>query len=189
MKLPLFLYGKYADVKRNCRIKIKAIDLASFDFFNSEPVFELDDKGGLVLMQPPNPLMNTMEMTHIYLLHFMIRERLQKGEIESSLETLIFSESLKKKWSLLALLATANVLWVYKENRYAPFLKAVKENIDLFNSEPGFSNGSSHGAYLSAIPNNLYYVLANAGIKPELFSDHSKENLLKRIDEALTNIG
>lgn len=185
MKFPSFLIGGRTEAKKECNAQVAVLKKASpVNLLESFALSE--NKEGLILMQPASPAINSSDFIHIYLLHYCIREALQKNKIDKTTEEKIFNESLTVPWAVLSLLATANVFWVYDKRRYAPFLKAVKENITLFDLPARFSNGSAYGSRLGALPNNLYYVLANTGLTAEFHKHDNQQQLIKWIDTALS---
>lgn len=165
MELPALFYGLYRDVKRrttrilNCIPKgadwISLIEVEGFLDTNVTP--------GFVVLDGPSPLLGGEPHFQEWLLwNQMWRKWKQWGD---ELLEAVFQQSLTRPWSTLGLVGYQNAPWFIPKHRYRPFLRAVRQYWDLWDSVgPRYSSGLQTPDFLWRQPNTIKYVLANLGM-------------------------
>jgi len=107
-----------------------------------------------------------------------------EGKLPLEIEEQVFTASLQTPWGLLGLLSQTNVIWVYPQQRYQPFLQASILFWDILYQEGNrYSNGSNNGENLWTIHTNLKYVLANLGVSQERLNQPLPSGGLKALLE------
>lgn len=175
MELPALFYGLYRDVKpRTSRIVtqmrrgadwIALVEAGGFLDTDTTPGFILLEAGNLLLgSQPHFQQWLLWTQYHDKQANEWVRGRAEVHEQDDE-EEAIFQASLTRPWSTLGLVCTQNWPWFIPKHRYRPFLRAVRQYWDLFDSVgPRYSIGLQTSEPLWAFTTSIKYVLANLGI-------------------------
>jgi hypothetical protein len=169
MRIPGLLYGPYKEVDRRSRRAGRLLARgASLADVTGHDAVSTGEAPGLIVMNGPSPLLGTDPQFHIYLLLLRLEGSLRDVSNRSQIEEQIFRESLQDPWATLGLVSFANQGWLYPSHRHRPFLEAVIRDYSDFASLDGrYSIGSTTGASLWDVPNNIKYVLANLAVETD----------------------
>lgn len=166
MRLPTILYGRYSDAASAARKAVTKVARGAswLEAFGPETV-DSESLAGLFLLAGPNPLLGGQPHFQLFLPHLAIANAMDRGKILPQMEEQIFAQSLEAAWSLLGLMSQPNIMWVYKKQRYKPFLQSTQRFWGILEAVgPRYSVGMASGQLLWSLPSNLKYVLANSGI-------------------------
>ena len=178
MKLPALFYGLYRDVKpRTSRIVTQIRKGADWmALVEAEGFLDVATTPGFILLEGPSPNRGAEPHFQQWLLWTQYSDkrasewvigREDVHEYDDEEET-IFQQSLTKPWSTLGLVAGGNKNWLFPEHRYRPFLRAVRQYWDLFDSVGArYSNGLQTPEPLWGWMSSIKYVLANLGMSNE----------------------
>jgi hypothetical protein len=175
MKLPAHFYGLYREVKRrNAKIITQLCKGADWmELIEAGGFLNVELTPGFVVMNGPSSLLGGEPHFQMWHLWFQIWEQSfsfeGKPRVSEALAEEVFERSLTRPWSTLGLVAHRGQDWLYEKHRYRPFLHAVRQYWELFDSIGArYSNGSRQGSRLWSSPNAIKYVLANLGIPTDV---------------------
>jgi hypothetical protein len=175
MQLPALFYGLYRDVKpRTARIVNRISKGADWmALVEAEGFLDTATTPGVIVLDGPSPLLGGQPHFQAWLLWAQYRDNRARewmsGRAElhdrDDEEEAMFQKSLTKPWSTLGLVGGRNKDWLFRENRHRPYLRAVRQYWDVFDSVGArYSTGQQNPVQLWAQPNTIKYVLANRGI-------------------------
>jgi hypothetical protein len=165
MELPALFYGLYRDVKpRTTRIINRIRKGADWmALVEAGGFLDVAKTPGMILLDGPSPNRGGEQHFQAWLLWSQMWQTLD--EWGKGIGEALFQTSLTRPWSTLGLLGRNDTIWFLRKHRYRPFLRAVRQYWDLWDSVGArYSSGLQTPEPLWAIPNNIHYVLANLGI-------------------------
>lgn len=165
MELPALFYGLYRDVKRRTARIVNGIPKGAdwLALVEAEGYLDTATTPGFILLDGPSTLLGGQPHFQQWLLWNQFRAHWR--DWGNALLEPIFQQSLTRPWSTLGLVCGGNTSWFIAEHRYRPFLRAVRQYWDLFDSVgPRYSSGLQTPRPLWALPNSIKYVLANLGM-------------------------
>lgn len=177
MELPALFYGLYRDVKRRTNRIVNEIAKGAdwMALVEADGFLDTATTPGFILLEGPNPNRGSEHHFQQWLLwahiknkraHLWSRQSKDADKWGVAVQDVVFQQSLTKPWSTLGLVG--NDSWLYPEHRYRPFLHAVRQYWDLFDSVgPRYSTGLQTPESLWALPSAIKYALANLGIPGE----------------------
>lgn len=170
MLIPAVLFGRYAEVNRKvkkavtCMTKGAALDEA----LSVDDQTNASQTNGLFVLNGPSPSLGGGDHWHVWLPWTVLNNVAGKGSLTPCRMNEIFEQSLTSNWGTLGLLAHANQIWLFPEQRHPPLLQAALHFWPEFAHEGSrYSSGSAAGATLWSLPNNVKYVLARRGVSVE----------------------
>jgi hypothetical protein len=173
MELPALFYGLYRDVKRRINRIVTQMRKGAdwIALVEAEGFLDTATTPGFILLEGPSPLVGGQAHFQQWLLWTQYRDK-QADEWVRGREDVhaqdeqaeeVFHQSLTRPWSTLGLIG--NDSWLFPRHRYRPFLRAVREHWDLFDSVGSrYSTGLQTPQPLWASATSIKYVLANLGI-------------------------
>jgi hypothetical protein len=168
--LPAVQYGDWRDVKKRMRKIVSRIK-------RGESIVEVMTEDGMldVANHPGMVIVAGIAHTgwtnfHCFVPWRPLVDALWDMRVASdlALRAKIFDESLRVPWGVLGLLSYESQVWFLDETRFQPFLDAVIDAWDEFDSIGPRYFTAVQGKTLWSIPNNLHYVLANMGVPHDL---------------------
>lgn len=165
MLIPEFMYGLAKDARRASRsVATKLKKGAAWGEAVQAAAADTSSRPGLLVLHGPSPLLGGQPHFHVYALLDEIIAAKAPAEVEET----AFAECLQTAWGALSLVSFKNQVWLYPEERHAPFMKAVLGRWDEFEAEGArYSFGSPDGARLWEVHTNVKYVLARMGVPQE----------------------
>ncbi len=174
MKLPAHFYGPYRDVKRrNARIVTQLCKGADWmALIEAEGFLDVATTPGYVVVDGPSVLTGGEPHFQVWPLWYEIRREQIRSDkprrVSKELAEEVFERSLTRPWSTLGLVAYRGQDWLREKHRYRPFLHAVRQYWELFDSIGArYTDGSRQGFPLWFAGNSIKYVLANLGMSNE----------------------
>jgi hypothetical protein len=165
MQLPALFYGLYRDVKRRtARIVNRVPEGADWiALVEAEGFLDTATTPGFILLGGPSPLLGGEPHFQQWLL--WVQFRAHWPDWGNALLEPIFQQSLTRPWSTLGLVAGQNTDWFVPTHRFHPFLHAVRQYWDLFDSVGArYSDGLQTPEPLWSLTTSIKYVLANLGV-------------------------
>ena len=165
MELPALFYGLYRDVKRRTSRIVNRIPKGAdwMALIEAEGFLDVATTPGFILLDGPSPNRGGEQHFQQWLLWTQFRAHWRDWG-NTVLEP-IFQQSLTRPWSTLGLVCGGNKSWFIPKHRYRPFLRAVRQYWELFDSVgPRYSNGLQTPDPLWTWTTSIKYVLANLGI-------------------------
>ena len=176
MELPALFYGLYRDVKRRTSRIVTTIPKGAdwMALVEAEGFLDTNATPGFVVFDGPSSLLGGEPHFQQWLLwaqiknkwaHEWSRQSKDADKWGVAVQEVVFQQSLTRPWSTLGLVAGGNTSWLIPKHRYRPFLRAVRQYWDLFDSVGArYSFGLQTATPLWAFTNSIKYVLANLGI-------------------------
>ena len=167
MRVPAFLHGKYADVKKACRKKARAIWRgAPLDGIEDGPWLDTQTTDGLLVIEGPSPLVGGGAHFHLFGVEIALSDLCPSFPERLRMEQDWLSWSLKEPWRFLGILGQGNTTAIERNPLlWNPFLRAAVQFWPVFEADgTRYSMGSSHGKALWQLPTNLRFVLARRGV-------------------------
>ena len=164
MKLPRLFYGLYRDVKKRTSKMVTKIRRGNdwLALIEAEGFLDTETTPGLIVMEGPSPLLGGEPHFQTWL---MWSQLLDKESMHSDLCEQVFQQALTRPWSTLGLTAHINQWWFIPRRRFRPFLAAVREYWDIFESAgQRYTYGIQEPLELWKVPNSIQYVLGNLGL-------------------------
>jgi hypothetical protein len=170
MELPALFYGLYRDVKPRTTRIINQIRKGAdwMALVEAGGFLDVAKTPGMILLEGPSPLVGGQPHFQAWLLWSQMLDRWDKWGRE--IDEAIFQKSLTRPWSALGLVGgNSNVFWFSPKHRYRPFLRAVRQYWDLWDSVGArYSAGMQTPERLWSLPTNIKYVLVNLGIPADV---------------------
>jgi len=167
MRIPAFLHGKYADVKKACRKRARAIWRgASLDSIEEGPWLDSQTTEGLLVLNGPFPLVGGKAHFHLFALETALSDLCPSFAARREMEAQWLSWSVQEPWRLLGIMNQGSRVALGRNPLvWSPFLRAAVQFWSVFDAEaPRYSYGSDHGEKLWQLPTCLQYVLARRGV-------------------------
>lgn len=151
MRIPAFLHGKYADVKRACRKRARAIWRgAPLDSVEEGPWLDSHATEGLLVIDGPFPLVGGAAHFHLFAMQNALGDLCPSFPERLEMEARWLSWSLEEPWRFLGILNQGSTI-AFERNPllWNPFLRAAVQFWPVFAAEgPRYSNGLNHGEEL-----------------------------------------
>ena len=167
MKLPALCYGLYRDVKKRTSKMVTQM-LKGNDWIalvEAEGFLDTETTPGLIVMEGPSPLLGGEPHFQAWLLLRAFRDRALDRNVPEEVLEAVFQQALTRPWSTLGLVGHPNHCWFYPRRRFRPFLAAVREYWDIFESAgQRYTYGIQEPLELWKAPNSIQYVLGNLGL-------------------------
>ena len=167
MKIPAILHGKYADVKKACRRRARAIWRgAPLDSVEDGMWLDSQSTEGLLALDGPSPLLGGKPHFHLFAFETAISDLCPSFASRREMEPQWLSWSLKEPWRFLGILGQGSMMALDRNPMlWSPFLHAAVQFWPVFDAEGArYSLGSSHGQEIWPVPTNLQFVLARRGV-------------------------
>jgi hypothetical protein len=175
LKLPAHFYGPYQEVKRrNAKIITQLCKGADWmALIEAGGFLDVATTPGFVMVDGPSPLTGGQPHFQIWPLWYQIHGETVsfsgKPRVSKELADEVFERSLTRPWSTLGLVSYRGQHWLRDKHRYQPFLHAVRQYWELFDSiDVRYSGGLQRGTTLWFAGNSVTYVLANLGIPTDV---------------------